>query len=313
VSPALINVGSEARPVRRVAGADACANAVQRTWEGLKKPLFENRAMETGQDATTLTSLRFVSRPKIALIMAMRAEAQPLIDALELDMVPNWFPAAGGSTPYRRNEQRESELGAEILLVHVGQCPRFGVDNIGTQPATLATYFAVSQFRPDLVLSVGTCGGFRRRGANVGDVYLADEAIIFHDRRIDLPGFDRYGLGNYKPARIQHHANGIGAKLAIVSSGNSLDMPPSDHEVMERRGATVKDMEAAAVAWVCEQMSTPMSALKSVTDIVDGEHATSEEFLRNLAFASRRLCDTTLDLLRALASDDPKRWTLFDE
>ena len=39
---------------------------------------------------------------------------------------------------------------------------------------------------------------------------------------------------------------------------------------MESRGVSVKDMEAAAVAWASHLHACPMFALKSITDIVDG-------------------------------------------
>lgn len=56
----------------------------------------------------------------------------------------------------------------------------------------------------------------------------------------------------------------------IVSSGNSLDFTKEDMDVMVARGASVKDMEAAAVAWAAHLHACPMFALKAVTDIVDG-------------------------------------------
>jgi nucleoside phosphorylase len=48
-------------------------------------------------------------------------------------------------------------------------------------------------------------------------------------------------------------------------------------------------MEAAAIAWAAELTSTPMLALKVVTDIVDGERATQDEFLENLSTAAASL------------------------
>ena len=44
---------------------------------------------------------------------------------------------------------------------------------------------------------------------------------------------------------------------------------------MRAEGVSVKEMEAAAVAWTCQQvLHVPFVALKSVTDIVDGGVAT---------------------------------------
>lgn len=53
--------------------------------------------------------------------------------------------------------------------------------------------------------------------------------------------------------------------------------------------ASVKDMEAAAIAWVAELSKTPFFALKVVTDIVDGDRPTQDEFLENLSAASKSL------------------------
>ena len=54
-------------------------------------------------------------------------------------------------------------------------------------------------------------------------------------------------------------------------------------------GAGVKEMECAAVAWVCEKLRVPFVALKSITDIVDGDKATRDEFESNLRTASAAL------------------------
>ena len=53
--------------------------------------------------------------------------------------------------------------------------------------------------------------------------------------------------------------------------------------------ATVKDMEAAAIAWTAELSGTPFMALKVVTDIVDGGRPTQDEFFENLATAAASL------------------------
>ena len=54
----------------------------------------------------------------------------------------------------------------------------------------------------------------------------------------------------------------------------------------------MKDMEAAAIAWVADLSQTPFFALKIVTDIVDGERPTHEEFLENLGTAAVSLQQT---------------------
>lgn len=46
--------------------------------------------------------------------------------------------------------------------------------------------FPEQALRPDLIISVGTAGGFAARGAAIGDVFVAT-GFANHDRRIPLP------------------------------------------------------------------------------------------------------------------------------
>lgn len=57
----------------------------------------------------------------------------------------------------------------------------------------------------------------------------------------------------------------------MVSSGNSLDYTEQDMAFMSSNKVAVKEMEAAAVAWVAAMFKAPMFCVKSITDIVDGE------------------------------------------
>jgi len=61
-----------------------------------------------------------------------------------------------------------------------------------------------------------------------------------------------------------------------------------------------KDMEAAAVAWVCEKVGIPFTALKVTTDLVDGEEPTETEFVTNLQYASERLSEAMFSLIHEL-------------
>jgi 5'-methylthioadenosine nucleosidase len=58
---------------------------------------------------------------------------------------------------------------------------------------------------------------------------------------------------------------------------------------MHAAETAVKDMEAAAIAYVCRLWGTPMVAVKAVTDIVDGGRPTNEQFLENLHTSSEAL------------------------
>ncbi|KAJ9526327.1 hypothetical protein QJQ45_009764 [Haematococcus lacustris] len=70
---------------------------------------------------------------------------------------------------------------------------------------------------------------------------------------------------------------------------------------MAAEGAAVKEMEVAAIAWVAALFNKPVVAIKAITDIVDGERATQEEFLENLGAAAAALQATLPQVLEFMA------------
>lgn len=48
-------------------------------------------------------------------------------------------------------------------------------------------------------------------------------------------------------------------------------------------------LQGAAVAYVADLLSVPVIFVKAVTDLIDGEKPTAEEFLQNLAIVSAAL------------------------
>ena len=75
----------------------------------------------------------------------------------------------------------------------------------------------------------------------------------------------------------------------IVSSSNSLVYSDADMAQMLENDASVKEMEAAGISWAAHLFGTPFFAIKSITDIVDGDRPPQEEFLENLQRAAKAL------------------------
>eukprot|EP00878_Enallax_costatus_P032170 GHUV01035281.1.p1 GENE.GHUV01035281.1~~GHUV01035281.1.p1 ORF type:complete len:132 (+),score=52.74 GHUV01035281.1:623-1018(+) len=124
---------------------------------------------------------------------------------------------------------------------------------------------------------------------------------MHHDRRIPLPGFDKQGLGYVDSTPTPNLRKALNLKAGIVTSGNSLDYTQEDMAIMNRHGAAVKEMEAAAIAWVAQLFRKPMFCVKAVTDIVDGDRPTQEEFLENLNAAAAALQQTLPKVLEFVA------------
>ena len=235
------------------------------------------------------------SRPirTVAVIMAMRAEARPLLEHIRA--TERELPETVGPLPIQWHDARVG--GLNVVVSVNGPDRRRGVDEIGTQPAALNAYVTMVHRRPDLVISAGTAGGWTRHDTHVGDVFVSRDRFVFHDRRITLPGFEQYALGSYPSVDASHLARALGLKEGIVTTGNSLDESLDDGRAIIASGATVKDMEAASIAWMAELLGVPMLAVKAITDLVDHPTATAEQFAVNFANASHRLRDTLIKVL----------------
>lgn len=223
----------------------------------------------------------------VAVQFAMSGEAEPFLARHEFTALPP-DPVFG----FRFHR-------CDTLLVAVaGQHPRFGVDAIGSLPAALLTRTIIERFAPQRIVNAGTAGGFEAKGGAIGDVYLGEEAVVFHDRRIPLPRYEAMGHGHYPVECDRALATRLGLKVGVVSTGDSLDCTPEDRVWLTKHDASVKEMEAAGIAWVCEHYRVPLVLLKAVTDLVDHEEATGAQFVRNYAVAVSNLADKLDKLVR---------------
>ena len=223
----------------------------------------------------------------ILYIIAMQAEAQPFIEHYGVEEVNNFFyplPCKLYRTTITNNNGKESVLN----VVLNGQ--QHGSDLVGCEAASVATLAAIERIHPDIVINSGTCGAFLENGASIAKVYIGN-GCMFHDRRV--PGDDQWGtqaLGNYP---VWDKASQLAQKLKMpmgkVTTGSSLDMQPCDLSIIKENKGELKDMEGAAVAFVCSLLNTPILFVKSVTDLCDSGAETFEEFSKNLALASQAL------------------------
>ncbi|KAH0893849.1 hypothetical protein HID58_056278 [Brassica napus] len=208
-----------------------------------------------------------------------------------------------------------------------------GIDSVGTVPASLITFASIQALQPDILINAGTCGAFKVRssftfsfslsvlvrmpcliifefasliadwlnniqvkGANIGDVFLVSD-VVFHDRRIPIPMFDLYGVGLRQAFSTPNLLKELNLKIGRLSTGDSLDMSTQDESLIIANDATLKDMEGAAVAYVAELLKVPVIFLKAVTDLIDGDKPTAEEFLQNLAVVTSALEETATKVI----------------
>jgi 5'-methylthioadenosine nucleosidase len=238
----------------------------------------------------------------VMINIAMEAEAAPFIEHLGLTLDEMFFPSEAPFLAYTGNHRH-----AKVTVITNGKDSVYGtgLDNVGTIAAATASFLAVQKARPDLLVNAGTSGGFVRKGAAVGDVFLT-AAAAFHHRRIPIPGFDVLGVGKLETTfdDVAAMAKALGFKTGVVTTSDSLDKTEKCDDMMLQNDASVKDMEAAAIAWVAKMHSLPFLGIKVVTDIVDGDRPTQEEFLENLATAAQKLQASLPQVIDYLLTDD---------
>jgi 5'-methylthioadenosine nucleosidase len=228
---------------------------------------------------------------KILLVFAMEEESKKTVQHFGFTQ-HNEFNSRLTSQVFKKNI-----YGHEVLLANLGIDERFKVNSVGTIPAALTTFELLSKFDVDLVINPGTAGGFSSRGGDIGDIYLPTE-ILFHHREIPMGLYENYGLGRFKAFDMAPLEKTLEFKKGVFSTSDSLTCRSHELEFFDSHKVVVKEMEAGAIAYVCERFKKPYLGVKSITDIVDGPRVTSEEFLENLDRASRSLQGFLESLLR---------------
>lgn len=220
---------------------------------------------------------------ELAVLYALEMEAKPFIEQFELKERHGIFD--------ERLHLRLfwSERYPSLSVVLFGVCPMHGVERIGTQTATMAALETIRILRPHMLASVGTAGGFVKRGAKIGDVFCSDGAIYFHGRHIVFPMYRNFELGGFPSTTLRHLGS---IKRGVISSSDAIPPSHDDAKKMDELATDAKDMEAAAIAEIAALTNTPMFALKAISDFVDVNETTYDQFQANLQLAARNLCDS---------------------
>ncbi len=115
----------------------------------------------------------------------------------------------------------------------------------GFRAATAAFSRHLAAHRPSLVVSLGTCGALDPE-FSLGQVFTVS--------RIQSP------LGVFSPLPLA-------APPAVLHSEDRVAVTAADKQRLFSTGAQIVDMEAAALALLCQQHGIPFACLKSVSDL----------------------------------------------
>lgn len=148
----------------------------------------------------------------------------------------------------------------------------------GKISAAATAQYVIDHFRPDLLVNLGTCGGFEgriERGAiilvtrtiiydiieQMGD---PDEAIAQYSTELDLSWLPDDG-----PWAVENGPLSIVRGLLVSAD---RDIVPGDiPRLVEKYGAVAADWESGAIAWVAKKNGVRCLILRGVTDLVSAE------------------------------------------
>jgi adenosylhomocysteine nucleosidase len=126
--------------------------------------------------------------------------------------------------------------------------------------------YVINHYSPDLVVNLGTCGGFEGI-VNQGDVVLVERTYVYDiielmgDLDIETYYASSLDLG-WLPEPYPHPV-----RRGMIASADS-DLPPGKIPFLISKGAIAADWESAALAWVAQKNDVRLLILRAVSDIV---------------------------------------------
>ncbi len=141
----------------------------------------------------------------------------------------------------------------------------------GKISAAATAQYVIDHFKPDLLVNLGTCGGFVGR--------IDKEAIILVERTLVYDIIEQMGDG---AEAIEHYASDLDLSWLpvdlpfptrrglLVSADRDIiaqDIPM----LIEKYHAVAADWESGAIAWVAQKNNVRVLILRAVSDLVGGD------------------------------------------
>lgn len=208
----------------------------------------------------------------------MQSEAKYLINFLNLGKIEN----------KNRLQHFYGEVGSyKISLFFQEKINNF--EKIGTVQGALLTYKSIQIDRPDFILNFGTCGAIEKSGIQILDIVCSNNFLIYHDR-FTIESLENYSVGKHpcEPQKLLFKD----AIPVILGTSNSLIINNHNAETIKKYNVSCLDMEAAAIAEICQEEGIKFIALKVVTDIVClNKHSsnTESQFINNFKPAMEKI------------------------
>ena len=168
-------------------------------------------------------------------------------------------------------------LFPDVMLEHFlyGECFQVSIDNLpvtffhagwGKTASASALQYIIDKHTPDLVVNLGTCGGFAGT-VNQGDVILVERTFMYDivELMSDVEVSDYYASSLDLSWLAEPYPHPV--RRGLIASADS-DLPPQKIPFLKSKGAIAADWESAALAWVAGKNNARLLILRAVSDMV---------------------------------------------
>lgn len=167
----------------------------------------------------------------------------------------------------------------------------------GKISAAASAQYGIQRWKPDLVVNLGTCGGFEGR-VERGTIVLVDqtivydileqmgdpdEALAFYSTDLDLSW-----LKEPYPQPVQ--------RGRLISADRDI-LPEDINRLVAEYDGFAADWESGAIAWVCGKNDMPCLILRGVSDLVNAYSGEAYGDIDVFHRSTREIMNSLLDHL----------------
>jgi len=169
----------------------------------------------------------------------------------------------------------------------------------GKIAAAASAQYAILRWKPDLVINLGTCGGFQGK-VEKGAVILAERTLVYD--LIEQMG-DPQEAFTYYTTELDlswlHEPYPQAVQRGLLLSADRDIIPGQVQWLQDQFGGIAADWECGAIAWVCSKNRIKCLILRGVSDLVSPEGGEAYGNIRVFQKASEEIIARLLKHLPA--------------
>ncbi len=166
------------------------------------------------------------------------------------------------------SDVKTSPLGAHFDITAAGHGVSVFHGGWGRVSAAATTQYVIDMWEPDLLVNLGTCGGFAGR-IQRGEVILVERTVIYDilEQMSDAAAAVRHYSTELDLGWLGEHTP-VPVRRGVMVSGDRDIVSGEIPGLIMKYGAVAADWESGAIAWVAGRNHTRLLILRGVSDLV---------------------------------------------